>query len=114
MIENKCAVRNFTPPVTIKKLLKANRAMKRMHDIESYILRRFYEENIADIDYDKFIETGWKFMRDYLIIVGIADVSLDWPKYENNWKYRTNGGLNNEIDFSRWLDLYRNFKVDWV
>ena len=113
-VDEKCSMLNFVPPIATKKLLKANRAMKRMHDIESYIMRTFYEENIGAIDYDKFIETGWKFMREYLVLIGLDDVRLDWPKYETTWKYRTAGWLVNDIGYSRWLDLYRNFKVDWV
>lgn len=105
----KCNAVNFVPSVSTKTLRKYNRLYQRIHEVETHILKTFYEENIGAIDYDKFLETGWKFMRDYLVIVGVSEIRLDWPKYEENSNYSVDGWFSNEIDFARWLDLYRNF-----
>lgn len=112
---DRCKWKNYIPPRRDKLIRQINGISRRIHEVETHILKTFYEENIGTIDYDKFLETGWKFMRDYLVIVGLQEISLDWPKYETLWNYSVDGGLHaNEIDFARWLDLYRNFKLDWI
>ena len=104
-----CKKFNHIPKKNSKLIRKINSVMRRIHEVEIHIMRKFYEENIAAIDYDKFLETGWKLMRDYLVIAGVSDIRLDWPKYEDAWAYNVDGVFPNKIDFARWLDLYRNF-----
>ena len=93
---------------------KINRPANRIMEVEAWLWLNFYEHYIDKLDRTKLLETSQKFMRDYLVIVGVAEVSLDWSKYEDNSAYNVDGWHSNQIDFSRWLDLYRNFKVDWV
>ena len=98
-----------------KLFRKFNRVASRVAEVESYILRKFYTKYIGTIDRDKIMETSWKFIRDCLVIVGIRDIFLDWPKYENYMTYTVEGATYQEkMDFLQWLDMYRNFKIDWI
>ncbi len=86
--------------------------MNRIYWAEMYLMRTFYEEYIAPIDTDKLLETGWKFTADYLILVDANEILFDWPKYEySRYNLRHIAG---QFHFGRWLDMYRNFKIDWV
>lgn len=111
-IMRQCKPLNHVPPKSSKLFRKINNIGHRLYEVEAYILKNFYERNIAPIDRNKFIETGWKFMREYLVIVGIADIFLDWPKYELYIAHSFDSFITNGINFSRWLDLYRNFNID--
>ena len=96
------------------KLFKLNKMMNRIYWAEMYLTRTFYEKYIAPIDETKLYETSWKFTADYLILIDFDTIHLDWPKYENR-RYNpefVQGFYSNA--FSRWLDMYRNFKIDWV
>ena len=90
------------------KLSKFNNMMSRICNAEVYIARTFYKEFIAPIDNSKLLETSWKFTVDYLILIDNAELIPDWFKYERN---RYNIWISG---FARWLDMYRNFKIDWV
>ena len=95
-----------------RKLLKFNRMMNQIVIAETYIAKTFYEEFVAPIDTDKLLETSWKFAADYLILINSENILFDWPKYEHaryNLKH-----FAGQFDFARWLDMYRNFKIDWV
>ena len=77
-----------------------------------YLMRTFYKEYIAPLDADKLLETSWKFTADYLILVDANAIMFDWSKYEHQrYNLRYNIG---QFHFGRWLDMYRNFKIDWV
>ena len=89
--------------------------MSRWWFAEVYIMRTFYEKYIAPIDKTKLLETSLKFTADYLILIDADSVSLDWSKYE--WiRYKITIDFENAFlpVFSYWLDLYRNFKCDWI
>ena len=110
-----CKNQNHIPEDHDKKFRKFNKIASRIAEAESYILRNFYNKYIGTIDKSKILKTSWKFMRDYLLIISIKDIDLDWFKYENPETYDIRGGAHfNEINFSRWLDLYQNFKCDWI
>ena len=96
------------------KLFKLNKMVNRIYWPEMYITRTFYEKYIAPVDATKLYETSWKFTADYLILIDFNTIQLDWLKYEN-MRYKTEFlyGVNNN-SFVRWLDMYRNFKIDWV
>ena len=68
-------------------------------------------KNIFDVT--KLFETSWKFAVDYLILVDFDTLQLDWPKYES-MRYKTEFAYGDQSTFVRWLDMYRNFKIDWV
>ena len=114
-IANLCNVQDYIPKGHEKNFRKFNRITSRVAEVESYILRKFYTKYIGTIDRNRIIELSWKFIRDCLVIVSIRDISLDWPKYENSTTYDVNGATySGKMDFSQWLDMYRNFKIDWV
>ena len=87
--------------------------MSRIYWAEMYLTRTFYEKYIAPVDETKLYETSWKFTADYLILVDFDTIKLDWPKYER-MRYNLKLGYGDEFVFARWLDMYRNFKIDWV
>ena len=58
-LSEKCKMVNHVPEENAKVFRTTNKIMRRMHEIETYILKTFYEENIGAIDYDKFLETSW-------------------------------------------------------
>ena len=95
------------------KLFKLNRAMNRIYWPEVYITRTFYEKYIAPIDTSKLFETSWKFTVDYLILIDFETVLLDWFKYEYV-RYIPKFAFEGSYAFSRWLDMYQNFKINWV
>ena len=96
------------------KLYKLNKMANRLYWPETYFARTFYEKYIAPIDATKLYETSWKFTVDYLILVDFGTLQLDWPKYENmRYSIDFSYGCRNNA-FARWLDMYRNFKIDWV
>ena len=95
------------------KLFKLNRAMNRIYWPEVYLMRTFYEKYIAPVDASKLFETSWKFTVDYLILIDFESVHLDWSKYES-MRYNPKFAFGSQCVFSRWLDMYQNFKIDWV
>ena len=95
------------------RLYKLNRAMNRIYWPEVYITRTFYEKYIAPIDATKLFETSWKFTVDYLILIDFEAIQLDWPKYEQ-MRYKPKFEYGYQFAFARWLDMYKNFKIDWV
>ena len=95
------------------KLFKLNKMMNRIYWPEMYLTRTFYEKYIAPVDATKLYETSWKFTVDYLILVDFDILQLDWPKYEH-MRYKPRFDYEGHGAFARWLDMYRNFKIDWV
>ena len=96
------------------KLRKFNKVMSRVRLPEIHLTRTFYEKYIAPVDDTKIFETSWKFAVDYLIFVDFDTIQLDWPKYEDK-RYKTEFLCDFHSNaFARWLDMYRNFKIDWV
>ena len=95
------------------KLFKLNRMLNRVWWPETYLNRTFYEKYIAPVDPTKLFETSWKFIADYLIFVDFNTLQLDWPKYEK-MRYNPKFAYGGQDAFARWLDMYRNFKIDWV
>ena len=110
---SKCCVDYNTVTAQSRKLFNLNKAYNRIWWPETYIMRTFYEKNIAPVDETKLFETHWKFTADYLILVDFGTLQLDWPKYE--WqRYKIKFNYHGQDAFVRWLDMYRNFKIDWV
>ena len=110
----------FSNPIDYKlitepnhKLKKFNKMMSRWWFAEVYIARNFHEKYIAPIDETKLLETSLKFTADYLILVGGNEIFLDWAKYET-LRYKAMFDFEEPNIFSYWLELYRNFKIDWV
>ena len=95
------------------KSCKLKRWARRLCLPEIYISRTFYKENIAPIDEKKLPETSWMFAKDYLILIDPEAILIDWPKYKNR-RYQILKNPGSQSAFSRWLDMYRNFKMDWV
>ena len=93
-----------------RKLHNLNKMFRRLAIPELYISRTFYNKYIAPIDDDKFLETSWKFTRDYTILVDYNVVLLDWCKYESRRYDLMDGYVGGQLAFTRWLDMYRNFK----
>ncbi|MBR3498768.1 MAG: hypothetical protein IKO05_07250 [Selenomonadaceae bacterium] len=94
------------------KLRKFNHIMCRLRNPEVYIARNFHEKYIGPIDNSRSFEMSWEFTRDYLILVDYSAILFDWIKYENRryaCEHNTNKG---KLVFARWLDIYRNFKID--
>ena len=95
------------------KLFKLNKMMNRIYWPEVYISRTFYEKYIAPVDSTKLFETSWKFAVNYLILIDFDTINFDWPKYEEQ-RYKPKFKYYGQSAFARWLDMYRNFKIDWV
>ena len=96
------------------KLDKFNKMIKRFCSAEDYVAKNFYRNCIASIDENKLLETSWKFIVDYILLVDDNNLLLDWNKYENI-RYKTRFDFEEDSSaFARWLDMYRNFKIDWV
>ena len=97
-----------------EKLRRLNKVKSRIYLPEICLTRTFYEKYIAPVDENKIYEESWKFTSDYLILIDFDTIHLDWPKYENmRYKSESKYGVYNNA-FERWLDMYRNFKIDWV
>ena len=109
----KCLVDYNTITEQSNKLFKLNKTMNRIYWAEMYLMRTFYEKYIAPVDATKLFETSWKFTADYLILIDFDAIQLDWPKYEDK-RYSAKFSYDSQFTFGRWLDMYRNFKIDWV
>ena len=115
---HKIAITNrFKPDLKIKeskKLHNFNIMMNCFRHSEIFILTSFYKKYIGSIDPSKLLQTYWKFLRDYLIIVDEQNILLDWPKYYGhgvfNGAYNAKSYYDRGLDFSRWLDIYLNYK----
>ena len=94
-----------------KKLRKFNRIMTVFVNTDVFWMKDFYRRHFAPLDKTTLLETWWKFTQNYLIFVDPGSVIFDWPKYEDHRRYTT---VVKGTDFSQWLDLYRNFKADWI
>lgn len=92
-------------------LRKFNRVINKFVYTDSFWMKNFYRNHIAPIDETTLLETWWKFIREYLIFADIGSVIFDWSKNEDQRRY---GIVMEGADFSQWLDLYRNFNVDWL
>lgn len=94
-----------------RKLRKFNRFMNTFVNTDVFWMKSFYRKHIASLDETPVLETWWKFVKEYLVFVDPASVVFDWPKYEDHRSFNT---VTKGTDFSQWLDLYRNFNVDWI
>ena len=106
-------LQNFNT-VSPRKLRNHNVAMSRVSPPEMFIMKSFYNINIAPIEPEKFLQIYWKFLRDYLIVVDDNDILFEWLKYQ--WlayvipsQYSTIR-IAIGIDHARWLDIYLNYK----
>ena len=99
------------PTAPSRKLRNFNIMMDHFATPEMYISKRFYQKYIAPIDPSKLLETYWKFLHDYIVPVDGETIKFDWFKYETAWRYET---LTSKFDHASWLNLYLNFKIDWV
>lgn len=111
---NLCPVDFDSVTAPSRKLRNLNKMMRHWCGSEKYIAQQFYKRNIAPIDESKLLETGWKFIQDYLILIDWGSILFDWPKYEDRHSYEVNAYSGGRTDFSRWLDIYRNLKIDWL
>lgn len=107
----------FMPKLKLKcgrKLHKYNIIMNNCRHSEIFILRSFHEKYIGLISPEKLLQTYWKFLRDYLIIVDEINILLDWPKYHThgafNGAYNAKSYYDRGLDNARWLDIYLNYK----
>ena len=111
---NPCRFDYNTVTEQSSRLRKFNKVMSRVRLPEIHLTRTFYEKYIAPVDDTKIYETSWKFAVDYLIFVDFDTLQLDWPKYEDKrYKPEFLSDFHGNA-FARWLDMYRNFKIDWV
>lgn len=113
----KHGLENYIPNKQSKKLINFNRMINKFINTEIYIYKSFYQKYIAPIDTDKLLETYWKFLHDYVIILEHRELLIDWCKreerrYEIENCYRLLHG--SDISHAQWLDFYLNFKIDWV
>ena len=93
------------------KLKKFNKIMNRFVNTDIFWLKNFYRNHIAPLDETRLLETWWRFMQQYLLLVDMDSVAFDWAKYEDHRRYCDEA---TGTDFSQWLELCRNFNVDWV
>lgn len=97
-----------------RKLKNLNKMASRWSGSEKYISQTFYKINIAPVDETKLLETTWKFIQDYLILIDWGSILFDWPKYESRHSYEINAYSGGRTDFSRWLDIYRHLNISWL
>ena len=95
------------------KLYMFNKMMRRFCSSEDYIVKNFYRKCITPIDETKLLETSWKFIVDYIVLIDESLLLLDWAKYEF-MRYKIKFDFEDSSAFAYWLDMYRNFKIDWV
>lgn len=102
-----------------RKLKNYNILQNRWNAPECYIFKTFYTTHIDTIEPSKLLQTYWKFLRDYAIVVAQSDVILNWPKYTHyNWDMHTLRSAyllafyydRRGIEFSEWLNIYLNYK----
>ena len=94
----------------MRKIRNYNVAMDKIETNELFILKSFYRENISPIDPSKLLQTYWKFLRDYLIIVDRETVLWEWPKNQDRTAYSVGSNYGCSLDHARWLDIYLNYK----
>ena len=114
------ALLTYMPENQTHKLLRYNLMMDRFDTMpEIYIPKQFYQKYIAPIDSTKLLETYWKFMHDYIILIDENAIVFDWPKHEEVHRYIADTTYRRmpwgaSFDHARWLNLYCNFNIDWV
>ena len=113
LLDNHCPLDYNFKNYPAYKLHKLNRLVYRLCVPERYIARKFHEKYIAPVDPTKLFEISWKFTCDYLILVDYSTILFDWFKYEIH-RYNYDIYTKGQLAFARWLDMYRNFKIDWV
>ena len=80
------------------------------------ILAYHYAECLKDSKYRFCLEDSWKFIRDNIVVVGVDDLELYWPKY-NHFEENVNFHIYEDADtedkclrynwtFPNWLALY--------
>ena len=104
---------NFSS-VSSRKLRNYNVAMGVFIPPEIFIMKSFYNINIAPIEPSKFLQNYWKFMRDYLVVVDDNAILFERLKYQDR-AYGIISYYNGiraciGIDHARWLDIYLNHK----
>ena len=97
-----------------RKLRNYNVAISKFIPAETFIMKNFYNINIAPVEPSKFLQTYWKFLRDYLIVVDDNAILFEWLKY-HFWAHAITSYYNGiraciGIDHARWLDIYLNHK----
>ncbi len=103
----------YEPPSDLQRqLTNLNRMTKRLINPEIYMMKTFYQENIATINYKKYAQTYWQFLRDYLILADNRSILFEWVKYEQS-RYNVLT-LYRYMDHSKWLHLYNNFDIDRI
>ena len=102
--------------VSARKLRNYNIAMNKFIPAEIFIMKNFYETNIEPVEPSKLLQTYWKFLRDYLIVVDDNDILFEWLKYQyysySIPSYYYGVRSCSGIDHIRWLDIYLNYKDD--
>ena len=98
-----------------RKLRNYNKMMSKVAYNEMFIVESFYRNAIGAIEPEKILQQYWRFMRDYAIICDEAALLVDWPKYTDNRRYAIPTFYDSRyeegrIDFTRWLDIYLNYK----
>ena len=102
-----------------KKLKNYNLMMNHFEVPEIYIVKTLYKMHIAPIKAEKLLETYWKFLHDYLIIADENTLVFEWFKLDIvrfNFQscYTRINVVSGNMDHACWLDIYRNFKIDWI
>ena len=98
--------------ISNRKLRNYSVMMNKFNPPEIFILKSFYNNHIEMIDPPKLLQTYWKFLHDYVIVVERNYFMLDWPKYQNEASYRIVPYYDRGIDYPRWLDIYLNYKQE--
>lgn len=93
-----------------RKLRNYNIMIDKFEFAEVFILKYFYHYNIAPIQPSKLLQTYWKFIRDYSIVIDLPAFIRDWPKYQHSANYAVIPYYDRGLDFARWLDIYLNYK----
>ena len=113
LLDNRCPLDYNFKNYPAHKLRKLNRIVYRLCIPEVYIARTFHEKYIGPVDPEKALEINWAFTRDYLILVDYDAILFDWFKYEFR-RYTYDIYTKGQHAFARWLDMYNNFKCDWL
>ena len=102
------------PTEQTPKLKMFNKMMNRWVPPEIFIMKTFCQKYIMPVDETKLLEISLKFIRDCLILLESSAILFDWSKYEGNDRYCVLNNVNWQSSFNHWLDVYQNFKADWI
>lgn len=99
-----------------KRLMHFMHFMEKYISPEHYILRCFYEKNIAKINTLDVLRVYWKFLRDYVVLLDWSDLSIYWSKYDQYETAIFSLYMPENycaLNHARWLDLYLNSN-EWL